>query len=83
MPRLIEDIERDILTVTELKNANIAGKRLTKVQIGSNDFLRAYTYAEITVDVFDAELGKLREELHLATTGGLYFRSAVIPLRVR
>ena len=45
MPRLIEDIEKDILTVTELKNAYIAGKRLTKVQIGSNDFLRAYTYA--------------------------------------
>ena len=83
MPRLIEDIEKDILIVTELRNAYIAGKRLTKVQIGSNDFLRAYTYAEITIDVFDAELAKLREELHYATVGGLYFRPAVIPMRVR
>ena len=83
MPRLIEDIEKDILIVTELRNAYIAGKRLTKVQIGSNDFLRAYTYAEITVEVFDAELAKLREELHSATVGGFYFRPAVIPMRVR
>lgn len=82
-PTRLDTINLELTALKEAKNTLIAGKSLTQVSLGSNDFQRIYKYQKLTLAEINSEILKLElEKQRLVEGTNLVFRSACLPLRV-
>lgn len=82
-PTRLDIINLELTALKEAKNTLIAGKSLTQVSLGSNDFQRIYKYQKLTLAEINSEILKLElEKQRLVEGTNLIFRPACLPLRV-
>ena len=85
MARTEAVIQAELTTINSALQELISGTKITKLQVGSGEFVRTYNFEQITYENLKAEQQQLIAELNsiLSTEQGLTFRKmSSIPLAV-